>query len=392
MTDPAARATLLRRPADRARCSAMHRVETCGAGRRAADAKSNAHLEHCVQFTCLPECSADPARLAGSGVAELAGLLEHEVAANTVRSYRSQWKLFQSWASRRGVPAVPADPNDVAVYLAERIEELGHRPATLRAAAAAIGFVHRAEGQRNPCEQLEVKRTLRGATRKAGREQKQAKGLTADGLAAIRATACIRRPGRGGGLESADAAERRGRLDIALVSLMRDAMLRVSEAASLTWTEIETQPDSTGRLLVRRSKTDPEGSGFVAFLSTQTMAALQEIRHGAAEDRSVFGLRPNQISTRIKRAAAAAGLGDGFSGHSPRVGMAQDLARAGIELPSLMTAGRWRTPTMPAHYTRNETAGRGAVAQFYGGPATRAPAPAPAHPSRRCRRQHAPSE
>ncbi|WP_423917392.1 hypothetical protein [Candidatus Poriferisodalis sp.] len=46
--------------------------------------------------------------------------------------------------------------------------------------------------------------------------------------------------------------------------------------------------------------------------------------------------------------------------------MAQDLARAGIELPSLMTAGRWRSPTMPAHYTRNESADRGAVARFYG--------------------------
>ena len=46
--------------------------------------------------------------------------------------------------------------------------------------------------------------------------------------------------------------------------------------------------------------------------------------------------------------------------------MARDLARAGIELPSLMNAGRWRTPVMPAPYIRNESAGRGAVAQFYG--------------------------
>ena len=85
-----------------------------------------------------------------------------------------------------------------------------------------------------------------------------------------------------------------------------------------------------------------------------------------ADTDSVFGLRPNQLSRRIKQAAEAAGLGDGFSGHSPRVGMARDLARAGIELPRLMNAGRWRSPTMPAHYTRNETAGKGAVAQFHG--------------------------
>ncbi len=309
--------------------------------------------------------SEGAAQLTESDVVNLAGLLDHEVARNTVRSYRSQWGSFLAWAMRRGVPALPAEPAHVAAYLAERIEELGHKPATLRAAAAAIGFVHRAAGFDNPCVRPEVKRTLRSATRKAGRAQKQAKGLTADGLAAIRSTACEPRAGRGGRPESAETAESRGRLDIAVISLMRDAMLRVSEAAALTWLDIEEEPDGTGRLLIRRSKTDPEGSGVVAFVSAPTMEALGSIRNGAPTSANIFGLRPNQMSKRIKKAAQAAGLGDGFSGHSPRVGMAQDLVRAGVELPGLMTAGRWRTPAMPARYTRNETASRGAIAQFY---------------------------
>ena len=46
--------------------------------------------------------------------------------------------------------------------------------------------------------------------------------------------------------------------------------------------------------------------------------------------------------------------------------MARDLARARIELTSLVNAGCWRTATMPAHYTRNEAAGKGAVPQFHG--------------------------
>ena len=155
-------------------------------------------------------------------------------------------------------------------------------------------------------------------------------------------------------------------MDLALISLMRDALLRVSEAAALTWADIGAEPDGTGRLLIRRSKTDPEGAGAIVFLSASTMATLAAIRAGAAPGARVFGLCRNQLATRIKQAAHAAGLGKQFSGHSPRVGMACDLARAGIELPRLMTAGRWRSPTMPALYTRNETAGRGAVAQFYG--------------------------
>ena len=41
---------------------------------------------------------------------------------------------------------------------------------------------------------------------------------------------------------SVQAAEVKGRLDIAIVSLMRDALLRVSEEAALTWGDIEADP------------------------------------------------------------------------------------------------------------------------------------------------------
>ncbi len=314
------------------------------------------------------EAIPDVVLVTDSDAQNLNGLFCHEVTHNTIRSYRSQWRSFVTWATARRVPAVPAKPEHVAAYLAERFEQLGHKPATLRVAAAAIAYVHNNCGLDSPCSHPDVKRTLRGATRVAGRAQKQAKGLTADALDAIAATACRQRLGKNGRRESAQAAARRGSLDIALVRLMRDAMLRVSECAALTWSDIETVPDGSGRLLIRRSKTDPDGEGAVVFVSTQTMAALASIRNGAPAGLRVFELSSNQISLRIKKAALAAGLGDGFSGHSPRVGMAQDLARIGVELPSLMTAGRWRSPTMPAHYTRNETADRGAVAQFYNYP------------------------
>ena len=304
--------------------------------------------------------------LTDSDMRNLREVLGHDMATNTIINYRVQWRKFLIWALGKGIPALPATPAQVAAYLAERLEEHGHKPATLRVAASAIAFAHRTAGVDDPCASLEVKKTLRSAARKAGRSQKQAEALTAEALAAIRSIAHKPRRGRGGRLETEETATRRGNLDIALIGLMRDAMLRVSEASALRWTDIVAEADGTGRLLIRRSKTDTDGEGAVAFLSAPTMAALRSITNRAAKSQTVFGLQPNQISRRIKQAAQTAGLGDGFSGHSPRVGMARDLARAGIELPSLMNAGRWRTPTMPAHYTRNETAGRGAVAQFHG--------------------------
>ncbi len=303
--------------------------------------------------------------LTDADVCNLTAVLDHELAKNTMTNYRVQWRSFTAWAQDRGVTPLPANAAHVAAYLAERMELNGHKPATLRVAASAIAFVHRTVRADDPCASPEVKRTLRSATRKAGHSQKQAQALTAEVFAVIQTTATHPRRGRGGRLESPETAQARGYADMALIGLMRDAMLRVSEAAALTWNDLTAEADGTGRLLIRRSKTDTDAEGAVAFVSSQTMAILRRIRNESVDGATIFGLRPNQIARRIKKAAQAAGFGEGFSGHSPRVGMARDLARAGIELPSLMNAGRWRSASMPARYTRNEVAGRGAVAQLY---------------------------
>ena len=42
--------------------------------------------------------------------------------------------------------------------------------------------------------------------------------------------------------------------------------------------------------------------------------------------------------------------------------MARDLMASGVGLFALMTAGRWKTTTMPARYTQRQTAGWGAGA------------------------------
>lgn len=366
------RAALPRRPLrpDQAVTAAACHNGAPASGRTASPPRPFSAASPDLRAELVPASAPHPTNnrlgdLTASDIVNLSALLQHEISPNTAKNYCTQWRIFAQWAHSRRVRALPADGPQVAAYLAERIERRGHKPATLKVAAAAISFAHRAEGLEDPCAGQEVKRTLRGATRKAGRAQQQAEALTAEALAAIESTAHTPRPGRGGRLESPESARRRGNVDIALISVMRDGLLRVSEAAALTWSDICAEPDGTGRLLIRRSKTDPDGEGATAFLSAATMQALTLIRDTAADGARVFDLGPNQIAKRIKQAARTAGLGEGFSGHSPRVGMARDLVRAGVELPGLMTAGRWRTPAMPAHYARNETAGRGAVAQFY---------------------------
>ena len=213
---------------------------------------------------------------------------------------------------------------------------------------------------------------LRGIARTIGAAQRQAAPLTAEGLAAIRATAHLPRRGKGGSMETAGFARRRGLVDVAIASMIRDGLLRVSEAAALAWADIAPEGEGTGVATVRRSKTDVEGQGQAVYLGTAAMASLAAIRpddvDGAAP---VFGLSARQLPRRIQARARAAGLGEGFSGHSGRVGMAQDLAANGAELPALMVAGRWKSARMPARYTEKQALGRGAVARWRGGAVAR---------------------
>ena len=157
----------------------------------------------------------------------------------------------------------------------------------------------------------------------------------------------------------------RGLTNLAMIGLMRDCLLRRGEAAALTWDDLEEQGDGSGILTIRHSKTDQKGEGAVVYVSAQTMVWVKEMKEQAEDREAIIGLCPHQIARRIVSAAAAAGLSGRYGGHSPRIGMAQDLGEAGVELPSLMQVGRWKSPTMPAHYIRNISAGRNAVANWY---------------------------
>ena len=282
----------------------------------------------------------------------------------TRASYASQWKSWLAWCRHRGACPLPADPESVAVFLAERAERV--KMATVHLTRCAIAARHREMGMDDPARHDRVRQVLSGLARQYGTTQKQVAGLTAADLAAIKATALRPRISPTGRRESEAHARRRGLTDIALCSAMRDGLLRRSEAAGLTWGDIDRDVDGSGRLFVSRSKTDPTGNGCVLYLSVETMQCLDAIRPpDAAPEASAFRMTPTTVRRRIAAAARAAGLGEGYSGHSARIGMAQDLAAAGVELPALMSAGRWESPTMPARYVRNQEARRGAVARYY---------------------------
>ena len=90
------------------------------------------------------------------------------------------------------------------------------------------------------------------------------------------------------------------------------------------------------------------------------LRALDAIRpEDAAPADRVFRLSVRQMGNRLKAACRAAGLeGDGFSGHSGRVGLARMMSGAGAPTEITMRQGRWKSAEMVRRYTRGESAGR----------------------------------
>ena len=284
--------------------------------------------------------------------------------------YASAWRGFEAWTQARGALAMPASRALVSAYLAHLTEERRLSVATVKLHKAALAAVHKAHGHDDPTDNEAVRQIMKGIARAHGRPQKQAKPLTAEALAAVKATARGRRPlgGPGNRQESTERASWRGLVDLALLATLRDGLLRRSEAAALTWGDIEFRDDGAALITLRRSKTDQEAEGVVLYVGREAAQALLAIRPAQElldPGASVFGMTTRHIGNRVRAAAQAAGLGEGYTGHSGRVGMAQDLVKSGVELPALMTAGRWKSSKMPARYTERQPADRGAVARYY---------------------------
>lgn len=294
-----------------------------------------------------PSASILPAEMSD----RLEAALQASKAPATIRAYRTAWNAWTDWAASL---AFPADPHNVAEYLARRVDQ-GAGMATIRMACAAISEAHRLGNRANPCDSALVKAAVAGLQRQAaakGIKVRQAKGLTSEGVAAIRGSF-------GGAVETS----LKNALTMALVSVASEAGLRISELAALTWADVavdETDSSGGGLVSIRKSKTDQDGQGAVVAVTAAAMQDLDRLaalRGNVPDPQSpVFDLSDRQISRRISAAAKAAGLGDGYSGHSGRVGMAQRMTRNQAPIAAVMRQGRWTTTRMVGRYTRNENA------------------------------------
>lgn len=297
-------------------------------------------------------------------------LIAASLAPGTVKVYTSHLRLFGLWLDNEERSYETRAERDAAIadYIAKRFDD-GVSPAYLRQSVSAIRWAARARDEPDPVGNL-AKAALRGASRE-GRSRGVGPVQGLDYRTVQRAAALAVRE---------DTI--RGFRDAAILRCGFDGLLRVSEIARLRVSDFTRWQDGTGRLQVRYSKTDQEAVGAAVFIGQPTVDAVDSwLRASGVTEGPLFvrchklghavlgagHLHPQTIRHVIQRRAEAAGMVGRVSGHSLRVGCAQNLARRGVTLPDLMTAGRWTSAEMAAHYIKGELAGRGAVAKLIHG-------------------------
>ncbi len=183
---------------------------------------------------------------------------------------------------------------------------------------------------------------MRRMHRKLGRESKQALGINSETLKLMLAN-----------IDNSLIGLR----DRALLLTAYSGMCRRSELIALNIEDINYSKDNSMKIKLRRSKTDQDGLGRWLHLSKEAQSAIEDwLERSAIVSGKLFrginkgnqpseGLNSSQINRIYKKLARNAQINPeiikNISGHSMRVGAAQDLLTSGTSLAKIMQQGRW---------------------------------------------------
>ena len=272
--------------------------------------------------------------------------IEGAYAPATIRAFKADFNAFITYCIEHHINPLPANPSVVGHYI-DYLSNCTFTSAYIRRIIVSISSIHKLNRFEDPTKDCDVQLAIRKMHRKLGRSSKQVAGITRKILEKMM---------------EATENDLRGIRDRALLLVAYDTLCRRSELVDLLAEDIsrdstETAENARLSIKLRKSKTDQNSLGSWLHLSGQASRALEQwlvasgiqlgpiFRGVNRGDEIAEKLGSGQIARIYKRMASKANLDcdtiKNISGHSMRVGAAQDLLREGASLPVIMNRGRW---------------------------------------------------
>ena len=266
--------------------------------------------------------------------------IEGAYAPATIGAYKSNFENFIKYCDEIKQDALPADPSTVVAFI-KKISDGHLKSASIRMMIASIASIHKINRFNDPVSDPDVKIELRRMHRQLGRTSGQAYGINKNLLNKMIA---------------ATTNDLRGIRDKAILSLAHDTLCRRSEIVSLDIKDL-IKTNGQIKIYLRKSKTDQDSLGKLISINDETqknlLVWLKESRlisgklfRGVKNNEQLTtSLNKAQINKIYKKLAKKADVNKEvirkISGHSSRVGAAQDLLKSKASIAQIMQKGRW---------------------------------------------------
>ena len=273
-------------------------------------------------------------------------------APNTLKSYYADARSFVDWCNQRKVQPFPLTSETICHFIESL--QTNYTYSSIRRRISALRRLNRLLGCEDQTHTEEVYIAIRRLKRTKCLEQRQAAGINHDIL--------IR-------MINAQPDTLAGTRNKALLSLGYDFLARRSELVAIQNKDLKFTTDGALTGLIRKSKTDQYGRGRLVFGSDRSAKLVRRwlrlkpkeiaplfcaINHGRFLDRPICDRNVNDIIKlsviKVKGCDRPSDLE--VSGHSLRVGAAQDLMIKGYDLAAIMRAGGWSDPSTVSRYLR----------------------------------------
>lgn len=285
-----------------------------------------------------------------------------KINENTEIAIYGDFQAYATCCLACDVLPLPIVAHTVDFYLS-RLLALGRRRATLDRHLASLVRWCDWLGYDDPRKLLKIKKRVAEIRKNTNKSQRQAEGLREFHLTDA--------------MNLLNAEKPRDCLDVVLLFVAYQTLARESELVNFDWEDLSLDADGSGLLHLQQSKTDQDAEGDYLYLSRATMGVLAvwQNKLGRTTGAIFCGVHSNgrvneRLSVRgvqrsFKRTAALLGFDPSvFSGHSTRVGAAQDMVERDFDMATVMLSGRWKSVGMLLKYTKRIRAKKSGAARM----------------------------